>query len=106
MNVAKNVLIFTILFDDIPIIYQGQELHFSGAHNPDDREALWLSNYDTNAPLYKLISTLNTIRKRLPRRSRVLKHAHPPDLQRTQRDGPPKGLRRPPDSYGSVDAGD
>ncbi|KAE8314157.1 glycoside hydrolase superfamily [Aspergillus transmontanensis] len=25
--------------------------HFSGTHDPDNREALWLSNYDTNAPL-------------------------------------------------------
>ncbi|KAB8074018.1 alpha-amylase AmyA [Aspergillus leporis] len=62
MNLAKNVLVFTILFDGIPVIYQGQEQHFSGAHDPDNREALWLSNYDTNAPLYKLITTLNTLR--------------------------------------------
>ncbi|KAB8270765.1 glycoside hydrolase superfamily [Aspergillus minisclerotigenes] len=63
MDLAKNVLTFTILFDGITMIYQGQEQHLSGTHDLDNREALWLSNYYTNAPLYKLIATLNTLRK-------------------------------------------
>ncbi|KAE8146443.1 glycoside hydrolase superfamily [Aspergillus avenaceus] len=63
MNLAKNVLTFTLLFDGIPMIYQGQEQHSSGKHDPDNREAIWLSGYDTDAPLYKLTTTLNTLRK-------------------------------------------
>ncbi|KAK1148926.1 hypothetical protein N8T08_007601 [Aspergillus melleus] len=63
MTLAKNLLTFTLLFDGIPIIYQGQEQHFSGSHDPQNREALWLSGYDTQAPLYKAISTLNRLRK-------------------------------------------
>ncbi|KAE8345817.1 glycoside hydrolase superfamily [Aspergillus arachidicola] len=63
MNLAKNVFTFTILFDGVPMIYQGQEQHFSGTHDPDNREALWLSNYEIHSPLYKLIATLNTLRK-------------------------------------------
>ncbi|PTU25070.1 hypothetical protein P175DRAFT_0528594 [Aspergillus ochraceoroseus IBT 24754] len=63
MNLAKNILTFTILFDGIPMVYQGQEQHFSGAHDPENREALWLSNYNTDAPLYNVIKTLNRLRK-------------------------------------------
>ncbi|KAB8202802.1 glycoside hydrolase superfamily [Aspergillus parasiticus] len=43
--------------------------HFSGNHDPDNCEALWLSNYDTNAPLYKLITTLNASANTHPRGS-------------------------------------
>nr|UBX54574.1 glycoside hydrolase [Aspergillus sp.] len=60
---AKNALTFTILFDGIPMIYQGQEQHLNGAGTPHNREALWLSKYDTQAELYQLISKLNAIRK-------------------------------------------
>ncbi|KAL2013069.1 hypothetical protein VTN00DRAFT_594 [Thermoascus crustaceus] len=64
MALAKNVLAFTILADGIPMIYQGQEQHFDGdSENGHNREALWLSKYDTSAPLYKLIATLNAIRR-------------------------------------------
>lgn len=62
-QLAKNVLTFTMLFDGIPMIYQGQEQHFSGASDPENREALWLSGYNTNAPLYQLATRLNRIRK-------------------------------------------
>ncbi|PLB45628.1 alpha-amylase [Aspergillus steynii IBT 23096] len=67
MTLAKNVLTFTLLFDGIPIIYQGQEQHFSGSHDPENREALWLSGYDTKAPLYKATATLNRLRKHASR---------------------------------------
>lgn len=52
-----------MLFDGIPMIYQGQEQHFSGGGQPANREALWLSKYDTSAELYKLITKLNLLRK-------------------------------------------
>lgn len=45
------------------MIYQGQEQHLDGAGEPHNREAIWLTKYDTSAPLYKLISKLNAIRK-------------------------------------------
>ncbi|PGH00758.1 alpha-amylase [Blastomyces parvus] len=62
LSLAKNVLTFTILSDGIPLYYQGQEQHFSGASTPENREALWTSKYNTNSPLYKLTATLNKIR--------------------------------------------
>ncbi|KAL3468403.1 glycoside hydrolase superfamily [Aspergillus heterothallicus] len=63
MTLSKNILTFTLLFDGIPIIYQGQEQHFSGARDPENREALWLSSYNTSSPLYHLTATLNKLRK-------------------------------------------
>ncbi|KAG9750324.1 alpha-amylase, partial [Aureobasidium melanogenum] len=60
---AKNAIAFTMLADGIPIIYQGQEQHFSGSSVPNNREALWLSGYSTSSQLYPFIATLNMIRK-------------------------------------------
>lgn len=63
---AKNVITFTMLTDGIPIIYQGQEQHYrslGGKDNPYNREALWLSGYDRNHELYKLVTLLNRVRK-------------------------------------------
>ncbi|KAI3318385.1 glycoside hydrolase family 13 protein [Xylariaceae sp. AK1471] len=59
---AKNAIAFTILMDGIPIIYQGQEQHFSGAVDPNNREPLWTSNYATNNDLYPWIAKVNQIR--------------------------------------------
>jgi hypothetical protein len=44
------------------MIYQGQEQHLDGAGTPEQREAIWLSGYNTDAELYKLIAKLNAIR--------------------------------------------
>ena len=45
------------------MIYQGQEQHLDGPGTPDNREAIWLTKYNTDAELYKLIAKLNAIRK-------------------------------------------
>ncbi|KAI9736785.1 MAG: hypothetical protein M1834_000989 [Cirrosporium novae-zelandiae] len=62
ITLQKNVIAMTMLQDGIPIIYYGQEQQFDGAFNPVNREALWLSSYDTSTTLYKFITTLNGIR--------------------------------------------
>lgn len=62
-KLAKNILAFTILFDGVPMIYQGQEQHLKGATTPKNREAIWLTHYKTDSVLYKLIAKLNAIRK-------------------------------------------
>lgn len=59
---TKNALAFTLLFDGIPIIYQGQEQHFSGQNDPFNRERLWTSGYNEDAELYHWIAQLNAIR--------------------------------------------
>ncbi|KAJ5243613.1 hypothetical protein N7489_003709 [Penicillium chrysogenum] len=60
---AKNVISFLFLSDGIPIVYAGQEQHYSGGHDPANREAIWLSGYPTTAELYQHIATTNKIRK-------------------------------------------
>lgn len=62
ISLAKNALAFTILSDGIPIIYAGQEQHYSGGNDPANREAVWLSGYSTTSELYKFIAVSNQIR--------------------------------------------
>ena len=62
LSLAKNVLAFTILADGIPIIYAGQEHQYAGAEDPANREATWLSGFNTEAPLYQHLSKLNKVR--------------------------------------------
>ncbi|KAI1820035.1 alpha-amylase [Xylaria intraflava] len=62
IELDKNAIAFTILMDGIPIIYQGQEQHFSGDADPNNREPLWPSNYATDNDLYPWIQKLNQIR--------------------------------------------
>lgn len=64
MALAKNVLVYTMLADGVPIVYQGQEQHLNGGKNPLNREALWLSEFNTKSPLYELATTLNLLRSR------------------------------------------
>ncbi|KAJ5915678.1 alpha-amylase [Penicillium verhagenii] len=60
---AKNVASFIFFSDGIPIVYAGQEQHYSGGDVPYNREATWLSEYATTAELYTWIATTNAIRK-------------------------------------------
>ena len=53
---------FVFLSDGIPIIYAGQEQHYDGGSDPDNREATWLSGYSTTAELYEYIAATNKIR--------------------------------------------
>lgn len=62
MSLAKNIIAYSIMADGIPIIYEGQEQHYSGAVDPYNREAVWLSGYNTGAPLYTLTASTNQIR--------------------------------------------
>ena len=65
INAAMNVVAYTILADGVPIIYEGQEQHYTnegGSGVPWDREAVWLSGYNTEATLYGTISQLNQVR--------------------------------------------
>jgi len=62
LSLQMNVIAFTLLTDGIPIIYYGAEQQFSGAKDPENREALWLSKYDTSAPIYQEIKSINAVR--------------------------------------------
>jgi alpha-amylase len=62
LSLTKNAIAFTILTDGIPIIYEGQEQHYSGAGVAANREAVWLSGYPTDSTFYQWIAALNQIR--------------------------------------------
>jgi len=64
LSQQKNALVFDIMSDGIPVIYYGAEQQFSGRNDPLNREAFWLNptGYDTTAPLYQLIKSVNTAR--------------------------------------------
>lgn len=62
ISLLKNALTFALLSDGIPIIYYGAEQAFSGQTDPYNREALWKSGYNTEAPLYQAISAINAAR--------------------------------------------
>lgn len=64
MAQAQNAIAFTLLADGVPIIYEGQEQHFSGGNDPYNREAVWSSDYSTSAPLHGFIAALNQLRNR------------------------------------------
>ena len=64
ISLAKNAIAFTLLADGIPIMYEGQEQHYSGGGVPNNREAVWLSGYSTSATLYTHITMLNRLRLR------------------------------------------
>lgn len=59
-SLLENALAYTILSRGVPIIYYGTEQGFHGGKDPDNREDLWRSNYDTNSSLYKFIAGLNS----------------------------------------------
>ena len=62
LSLAKNAITFAMLADGIPIVYEGQEQHLSGSGTPYNREAIWLTDYSTTAPLYTWIAGVNQIR--------------------------------------------
>lgn len=62
ISLAKNAIAFTMLADGVPIIYEGQEQHLNGGGVPNNREAVWLSGYNTSATLYSHIKSVNQIR--------------------------------------------
>ncbi|KAI9737441.1 MAG: hypothetical protein M1834_009595 [Cirrosporium novae-zelandiae] len=62
MSLAKNVVAFTLLADGVPILYEGQEQHLSGDSDPENREAIWLTDYDTSSTLYSFVASVNQIR--------------------------------------------
>jgi len=62
-SLVMNAIAWNFVTDGIPIVYYGQEQGFNGSHNPDNREALWPSAYNTNKPLVTHITKLNAARK-------------------------------------------
>ena len=58
-----NAVIFSLLWEGIPVFYYGGEQYYGGGKDPNNREALW-DNYNTQSILYQLIGKTNELRKR------------------------------------------
>jgi len=56
-------LTYTVMAEGIPIIYYGAEQSFNGGADPNNREPLWTSNFNTNSDLYKFLQQIITFRK-------------------------------------------
>ena len=65
-NIAQfiNVIVFTLLWEGIPVHYYGGEQYYSGGGDQANREALW-NNYNTDSELYKIIGKVNNLRKKV-----------------------------------------
>lgn len=57
-----NALAWTMMSDGIPILYYGAEQALSAGGDPYNREALWLTEYDTTGPYYALLKSCNEAR--------------------------------------------
>ncbi|KAJ6608858.1 glycoside hydrolase superfamily [Mycena sp. CBHHK59/15] len=60
---TKNAMAWPFVGDGMPILYYGQEQGYAGGADPSNREALWLSGYETGKPLVAHVKSLNAARK-------------------------------------------
>ncbi|KAJ6505806.1 alpha-amylase [Mycena vitilis] len=59
----RNAMAWVFVGDGIPVLYYGQEQGYQGGGDPYNREALWLSAYETTKPGVALVKALNTARR-------------------------------------------
>ena len=58
-----NSVVFSLLWEGIPVFYYGGEQYFNGGADPNNREPLWESNYNNGTDLYRILNVVNTLRK-------------------------------------------
>ena len=59
-----NAVIFSLLWEGIPVFYYAGEQYYAGGADPNNREPLW-DNYNTNSPLYQFLGKTNKLRKQV-----------------------------------------
>lgn len=62
-SLLKNALTYTLLSRGVPIVYYGTEQGYAGGNDPQNREDLWRSGFNTNTDLYKFIAKLNAAKR-------------------------------------------
>ena len=65
-NRAKftNAVVFSLLWEGVPVFYYGGEQYYAGGEDPNNREPLW-DNYNTNSELYKILGKVHDLRKKV-----------------------------------------
>ena len=59
-----NAVIFSFLWEGIPVFYYGGEQYYAGGADPGNREPLW-DNYNTKSTLYGLLKATHDLRKKV-----------------------------------------
>ena len=62
-NKFTNAVVFSLLFEGIPVFYYGGEQYFNGGADPNNREPMW-GNYNTGTELYKILTKVHALRKK------------------------------------------
>ena len=57
-----NAVVFSLLWQGIPVFYYGGEQYYSGGADPNNREPLW-DNYNTGTEIYRILGITNNLRK-------------------------------------------
>jgi alpha-amylase len=57
-----NAVVFSLLWEGVPVFYYGGEQYYSGGADPNNREPLW-DNYNTGTELYRILGIVNALRK-------------------------------------------
>lgn len=61
-SLIRNAIAFAMLADGVPILYEGQELGYTGNGVAANREAVWPSGFPTTTAMYEFIGMLNKAR--------------------------------------------
>ncbi|GAQ78735.1 alpha-amylase [Klebsormidium nitens] len=62
-SLLKGALAWTFLSQGIPVMYYGTEQGLSGGADPENREPLWYSGFNSRAGLYSYVKQLQEVRK-------------------------------------------
>jgi len=58
-----NAVVFSLLWEGIPVFYYGGEQYYAGGDDPNNREPLW-DNYNTDSTLYQILGKVHALRKK------------------------------------------
>lgn len=61
-SLIKNAQAYPLVTDGIPYVYYGSEAGFKGGNDPDNREPMWTTSYNTTSDMYKFFTSLNAAR--------------------------------------------
>ena len=63
-NKFTNAVVFSLLWEGVPVFYYAGEQYYAGGADPNNREPLW-DNYNTNSDLYKILTKVHALRKQV-----------------------------------------
>ena len=58
-----NAVVFSLLWEGVPVFYYGGEMYYNGGDDPKNREPLWETGYK-KSKLYNILATVHKLRKK------------------------------------------